>query len=106
MSSVPVSVNTSQTESKSAKKKKAKAGASAQAPIVPEPEAANAPSTSDAMTNGTDAAYESPYIRELKKCVHLVDFLALHLAVILARCPKMLTFTPINTFQLSHNAQE
>ena len=67
MSSTPISVNTGQAESKTAKKKKAKAAASQQSPVVPEAETGADSSAPDALTNGTDNAYESAYIRELKK---------------------------------------
>ena len=58
-----------QQESKSAKKKKAKAETSAKASPSPVMEIAPAPEATEGATNGTDGAYESPYLKELYKCV-------------------------------------
>lgn len=57
-------------ESKSAKKKKAKSGATAKETTVQsnvETEAGKP--TSETPTNGIDGSYESPYMKELYKCV-------------------------------------
>ena len=56
------------SESKSAKKKKAKAEAPVQATASPtEPEIGTGQSAADGAATGTDASYESPYIKELYK---------------------------------------
>lgn len=55
-------------QSSRARKKKAKSEAPTQsAPALPEAEAASG--SADAVTNGSDGAYESPYIKELYKYV-------------------------------------
>lgn len=71
MSGVEANPPTSQ-ESKTAKKKKAKAGAAAKETAVqPTVEADVSKSSVDLSTNGADASYESPYMKELYKCVVL-----------------------------------
>ena len=57
-------------ESKSAKKRKAKTEAANPSPSLPEPEIDTGPSASDAAGNGTDATYESPFVKDLAKSVH------------------------------------
>ncbi|KAI4096123.1 MAG: hypothetical protein LQ344_001186 [Seirophora lacunosa] len=67
MSGVEANPPTSQ-ESKTAKKKKAKAGAAAKETAVqPAVEADVSKSSVDLSTNGADASYESPYMKELYK---------------------------------------
>ena len=68
MSTAQVSSSISHSESKSARKKKAKAEAPIQATASPiEPESGIGPTTADSAVAGTDASYESPYIKELYK---------------------------------------
>ena len=57
-------------QSSRARKKKAKSEAPTQAAPAP-PEAEAASGSADAVTNGSDGAYESPYIKELYKYVYL-----------------------------------
>lgn len=52
-------------ESKSSKKKKAKAEAAAAA----EPSTPSVEDAPDTQVNGADSSNESPYLRELSKCV-------------------------------------
>ncbi|KAL9125477.1 MAG: hypothetical protein Q9217_005330, partial [Psora testacea] len=56
-----------QSESKSAKKKKAKAEAASQSPVVAETESSRTQAAAEPVIYGTDASYESPYIKELYK---------------------------------------
>ncbi|KAL9099883.1 MAG: hypothetical protein Q9163_004675 [Psora crenata] len=67
MSSIQTMNSGAQSESKSAKKKKAKAEAAAQSPVCPEPESSRNQAAAEPTTNGADAPYESPYIKELYK---------------------------------------
>ncbi|KAI4119845.1 MAG: hypothetical protein LQ345_000312 [Seirophora villosa] len=72
MSGVEANPPTSQ-ESKTAKKKKAKAGAAAKETAVqPTVEADVSKSSVDLSTNGADASYESPYMKELYKSIRNV----------------------------------
>ena len=64
--------NPTQQSSRS-RKKKAKSEAPAQsAPPPPEADAGNG--STDAITNGADGVYESPYIKELYKYTTLYDY--------------------------------
>ena len=68
MSTAQVSSSIAHSESKSARKKKAKAEAPIQATASPtEPESGTGQTTADGAVAGADAAYESPYIKELYK---------------------------------------
>lgn len=61
-------------ESKSAKKKKAKAEAAAKETTTqPNFEAENTKPTVENPTDGADGTYESPYMKELYKCVQGTD---------------------------------
>lgn len=71
MSTAQVSSSITHSESKSARKKKAKAEAPIQATASPiEPDLGIGQTTADGAVTGTDASYESPYIKELYKYVH------------------------------------
>lgn len=68
MAAVSNSIPQAPLESKSAKKKKTKADVIAKEPHVQsEGETGNGQGLNEAVSNGADGAYESPYLKELYK---------------------------------------